>query len=44
MRAAEVMVRHATGMFEARENIDEQANIAKMMAADVSWTAAEVVV
>ena len=44
MRAAELMVRHAAGMFEAGENVGEQANIAKMLAADASWAAAEVAV
>ncbi|MCY3752890.1 MAG: acyl-CoA/acyl-ACP dehydrogenase [Alphaproteobacteria bacterium] len=44
MRAAELMVRHAAELFEAGENVGEQANIAKMLAADASWAAAEVAV
>lgn len=44
MRAAELMVRHAAERFEAGENVGEQANIAKMLAADASWAAAEVAV
>ncbi|MDE0064698.1 MAG: acyl-CoA/acyl-ACP dehydrogenase [Gammaproteobacteria bacterium] len=44
MRAAELMVHHAAKRFEAGENVGEQANIAKMLAADASWAAAEVAV
>ena len=44
MRAAELMVRHAAELFESGENVGEQANIAKMLAADASWAAAEVAV
>ena len=44
MRAAERMVHHAAELFEAGENVGEQANIAKMLAADASWAAAEVAV
>ena len=44
MRAAELMVHHAAELFEAGENVGEQANIAKMLAADASWAAAEVAV
>ena len=44
MRAAELMVHHAAERFEAGENVGEQANIAKMLAADASWAAAEVAV
>ena len=44
MRAAELMVHKAAEMFEAGEAIGEQANIAKMLAADASWAAAEAAV
>ncbi len=44
MRAAELMVHRAAELFEAGENVGEQANIAKMLAADASWAAAEVAV
>jgi len=44
MRAAELMVHHAAEMFEAGEAIGEQANIAKMLAADASWAAGEAAV
>ncbi len=44
MRAAELMVHQAAQLFEAGENVGEQANIAKMLAADASWAAAEVAV
>ena len=44
MRAAELMVHNAAERFEAGENVGEQANIAKMLAADASWAAAEVAV
>jgi alkylation response protein AidB-like acyl-CoA dehydrogenase len=41
MRAAELMVREAARRFDAGEHCGEQANIAKMLAADASWAAAE---
>ncbi|MBA8909927.1 acyl-CoA dehydrogenase family protein [Aminobacter ciceronei] len=41
MRAAELMVRQATILFESGQDCGEQANIAKMLAADASWAAAE---
>ena len=44
MRAAELMVHHAARLFEAGDNVGEQANIAKMLAADASWEAAEAAV
>ncbi len=44
MRAAELMVRHAAELFEAGETAGEQANMAKMLAADASWAAAEAAV
>jgi acyl-CoA dehydrogenase len=40
MRAAELMVRHAVSMFEAGENAGAEANMAKMLAADAAWEAA----
>lgn len=44
MRAAELMVLHAAELFEAGEQCGEQANMAKMLAADASWAAAEAAV
>lgn len=41
MRAAELMVYHAAELFEAGERCGEQANMAKMLAADASWAAGE---
>jgi len=41
MRAAELMVHQAAGLFEGGEDCGEQANIAKMLAAEASWAAAE---
>ena len=42
MRAAELMVREAAGRYEAREEVGAEANMAKMLAADASWEAANV--
>ena len=44
MRAAELMVNHAAELFEAGEPCGEQANTAKMLAADASWEAGEAAV
>ena len=44
MRAAELMVHQAAALFEAGQDCGEQANIAKMLAAEASWAAAEVCV
>ncbi len=44
MRAAELMVARAAELFEAGEQCGEQANMAKMLAADASWAAAEMAV
>jgi acyl-CoA dehydrogenase len=44
MRAAELMVLHAADLFETGEQCGEQANMAKMLAADASWAAAEAAV
>ncbi|MFH1557049.1 MAG: acyl-CoA dehydrogenase family protein [Pseudomonadota bacterium] len=41
MRAAELMVHKAAERFEAGLDCGEQANMAKMLAADASWAAAE---
>jgi len=41
MRAAELMLTEAIRRYEAGENPGEEANIAKMLAADASWAAAE---
>lgn len=41
MRAAELMVREAAGLFEAGKDCGAQANMAKMLAAEASWAAAE---
>ncbi|WP_421837658.1 acyl-CoA dehydrogenase family protein [Novosphingobium sp.] len=43
-RAAELMVHEAARLFEAGEPCGEQANMAKMLAADASWAAAEAAV
>jgi acyl-CoA dehydrogenase len=44
MRAAELMVREATRLYEAGENCGAEANMAKMLAADASFEAANVCV
>jgi len=41
MRAAELMVREAARLYEAGENCGAEANMAKMLAAEASWAAAE---
>jgi acyl-CoA dehydrogenase len=41
MRAAELMVQKAADMFEAGHNCGAEANMAKLLAADASWAAAE---
>lgn len=41
MRAAELMVREAAHLYGQGENCGEEANIAKMLAAEASWAAAE---
>ena len=41
MRAAELMVHRAASVFESGADCGEEANIAKMLAADASWMAAE---
>src|SRR4029079_920549 len=42
MRAAELMVYEAARLYEEVHNIGEQANMAKMLAADASWEAGNV--
>ncbi len=41
MRAAELMVQQAAARYQANEDCGEQANMAKLLAADASWAAAE---
>ena len=41
MRAAELMLREATRLFDEGANPGEEANLAKLLAADASWEAAE---
>ena len=41
MRAAELMVSHAAALFEDGKDCGAEANMAKMLAADASWAAAE---
>lgn len=41
MRAAELMVHQAAALFEAGRECGAEANMAKMLAADASWAAAE---
>jgi acyl-CoA dehydrogenase len=44
MRGAELVLREAIRLYDAGENPGEEANLAKMLAADASWVAAEVCV
>src|SRR5258707_2763793 len=44
MRAAELMVHEAARKYEAGEDICAQANMAKLLAADASWAAADMCV
>ncbi|MEM9105711.1 MAG: acyl-CoA dehydrogenase family protein, partial [Pseudomonadota bacterium] len=41
MRAAELMLREAIRLYESGENPGQEANLAKLLAADASWAAAE---
>ena len=41
MRAAELMVREAAGLFDAAKPCGAEANMAKLIAADASWAAGE---
>lgn len=40
MRAAELMVREGTRLYEASSTSGEEANLAKLLSADASWAAA----
>jgi len=44
MRAAELMVRHAADLYDAGGNPGAEANMAKLLAADASWEAADMCV
>lgn len=44
MRAAELMVREAAELYQAGGNVGAEANMAKMLAADASWAAADICV
>ena len=44
MRAAELMVKHAASLFEAGRDCGAEANMAKMLAADASFEAANVAI
>src|SRR3546814_15632816 len=44
MRAAELMVYHAAARSETGANVGAEANMAKMLAADASWAAADMCV
>jgi len=44
MRAAELMVHEATRRYEAHEDMGAEANMAKLLAADASWAAADMCV
>jgi len=43
MRAAELVLQEAIRLYDSGENPGEEANMAKMLAADASWAAAEAV-
>src|SRR5229473_1331487 len=44
MRGAELMVREAAGLYEAGRDCGAEANMAKLLAADASWAAADMCV
>jgi acyl-CoA dehydrogenase len=44
MRAAELMVYHAAELYQTGANVGAEANMAKMLAADASWAAADMCV
>jgi acyl-CoA dehydrogenase len=44
MRAAELMVDHAATLYQSGVNVGAEANMAKMLAADASWAAADMCV
>src|SRR5256714_15116298 len=41
MRSAELMVRNAAALFQAGQDCGAEANMAKLLAAEASWAAAE---
>ncbi|MFL6799445.1 MAG: acyl-CoA dehydrogenase family protein [Xanthobacteraceae bacterium] len=41
MRAAELMVREASSLYDAHKDCGAEANLAKLLAADASWAAAD---
>ena len=42
MRAAEFALKHAIELYDRDENCAEEANLAKLLCADASWSAAEI--
>ncbi len=44
MRAAELMVHHAARVYDTGDNAGEQANMAKLLASEASWEAADMCV
>jgi len=44
MRAAELMVHHAAQVYDAGGNPGEEANMAKLLASEASWAAADMCV
>jgi alkylation response protein AidB-like acyl-CoA dehydrogenase len=44
MQAANLMVQHAAALYEAGENCGEEANMAKLLASEASWAAADMCV
>jgi acyl-CoA dehydrogenase len=44
MRAAELMVHHAAGVYDQGGNAGEEANMAKLLASEASWAAADMCV
>ncbi len=44
MKAAELMVHHAAAMFDTGDNAGAEANMAKMLASEASWAAADMCV
>ena len=44
MRAAELMVHHAAATYDAGGNVGEEANMAKLLASEASWAAADMCV
>lgn len=44
MRAAELMVHHAARLYDEGGNVGAEANMAKMLASEASWAAADMCV